>query len=58
MTKQNIWISLCGCDDTTAFQMEVTEAEKAFVERMCALSVETSTYGCEPTMEMTEVRDV
>ena len=53
-----LWISLCGCDDTTTFQMEVTEAEKAFVERMCALSVETSTYGCEPTMEITEVRDV
>ena len=46
-----LWIALNGCDDTTRFQMEVTEAEKAFVERMCAASQLASTYGCMPVMQ-------
>lgn len=49
---EKIQIALCGCDDTTIFEIEVTEAERALIERMCKASKDASDYGCMPTMEI------
>lgn len=48
-------ISLCGCDDTTQFHVELDETEAALVRRLVALAAEASGYGCMPTMEIKEV---
>lgn len=47
-------ISIDGCDDSTVFEMELTEQEAELVKRICNRSSETSTYGCMPTMEIEE----
>jgi len=43
-------IQLSGCDDETTFDMDLTKGQAALLERVAALSRETSTYGCEPRM--------
>jgi len=43
-------IKLSGCDDHTVFVMDLTGTEAALLQRVAALSRETSNYSCEPTM--------
>ena len=43
-------IRLDGCDDSTSFAMELTDAEAGLLERVAALSKEASEFGCQPTM--------
>ena len=43
-------IQIHGCDDSTCFDMEMTEQEYQFLQKVCHLSTKTSTYGCMPTM--------
>lgn len=43
-------IYIVGCDDTTAINMEISEEEEKFLEKLCDLSIETSTYKCEPVI--------
>jgi hypothetical protein len=52
-----IRIVLRGCDDSTYMDMEVTEAEVEFLERLAKISTETSTYGCMPTLSTEPVPD-
>lgn len=48
-------ISLHGCDDTTSFEMDdLSDREVELLLRVSELSKQTSTYGCMPTMEVTE----
>ncbi len=49
-------IKLCGCDDSTAFVMELTDAEAALLQRVATLSSETADYGCQPEMVIAEYR--
>ncbi len=44
------YINVYGCDDTTSFDMELTDAEYEVVDRVAKKCTATSTYGCEPTM--------
>lgn len=53
--KHTYEIILIGCDDTTSFEMELTDEEAALIERVCELSDKTSTYGCMPTMDITRM---
>lgn len=48
--KNKYHITLIGCDDDTPFDMELTEQEAELLKRVCALSKETSEYGCMPIM--------
>jgi hypothetical protein len=48
--KQLYYVCLNGCDDYTEFKMEMTFQEYEFLQRVCKLSEETSTYTCMPTM--------
>lgn len=43
-------IRLRGCDETTAFVVDLTGTEARFLQRIAARSRETSAYSCEPTM--------
>lgn len=45
-------LCLNGCDDTTAIEMDLTDAELAFVQRIAVLSERNSTYVCMPTMRV------
>lgn len=48
----NVEISLSGCDDSTTFDMDVTEAELAFLTRIAELAEATSDYGCMPVLRI------
>ena len=41
-------ICLCGCDDNTEWEQEVSEAEFNFLEKLSEKSKEISTYCCMP----------
>lgn len=45
-----VQICLSGCDDYTVFEIDTTEEEYLFLEKISKLSKETSTYGCMPTL--------
>ena len=47
-----IEITLSGCDDSTQFVIETNEEGKQLIEKLCTLSIQTSTYGCMPVMRM------
>ena len=45
-------ITLSGCDDTTYIDIDLTEQELAFANRLAEASVRESDYGCMPTMRV------
>jgi len=47
-------ISVMGCDDTTTFYMQLTDREAKLVKLLAEKCTEASTYGCMPTMMVTE----
>lgn len=53
--KKNIRIDIIGCDDSTIFDITVSEDELVFLEKLCKLSKETSEYGCQPIIEFEEL---
>lgn len=56
MMKHRIYIM--GCDDTTKFEMDLTDEEAAFVRRMAELANAARTSGCMPEMEIEVVEQV
>lgn len=48
-------IALHGCNDSTIFEMELTEEEYKLVKKIADKSEEVSTYGCMPIMEIKKV---
>ena len=50
-------IILEGCDDSTVFEMDVTDAEYTFLKRVSDKANKTSTYDCEPRMYVREVKE-
>lgn len=48
-------ISLHGCDDSTIFEMELTEEEYELLKRVAKKTEEVSTYMCMPIMEIEKV---
>ena len=51
--KSSYEIVLIGCEASTDFTMELTEEEYELLQRVASESVEASTYGCMPTLEVT-----
>lgn len=49
-------VELVGCDDTTAFNLVLTQEQLEVVKLLEIKSKETSTYGCMPTLEVREVK--
>ena len=47
-------ITLKGCDDETTFTIELTEQEKALIDRISELSLLTSHSECMPKMYIKE----
>ena len=47
-------ISIDGCDDSTIFDIELTPMQAKLIEKISKLSYDTSTYGCQPTLELTQ----
>ena len=43
-------IDLNGCDDSTIFEMELTEQEYEFLSKVSELANKTSTYQCMPRL--------
>ena len=52
--KQLINIALIGCDDSTIFDMEMTEEEYNFLQKVAEKSREVSSYSCMPIMEVSK----
>ena len=50
--KTKYVIELIGCDDTTNFEMELTEDELKLLQRVAKKSKETSSYSCMPIMRV------
>lgn len=48
----NVRVNIIGCDDSTIFDIEVNSDELKFLEKICAKSKETSTYECQPIIEI------
>ena len=45
-------VVICGCDDLTQIEIEVTESELEFLKKLATLVNEASTYGCMPSMSV------
>jgi hypothetical protein len=45
-------VVICGCDDLTQVEIEVTESELEFLKKLALLVNDTSTYGCMPSMSI------
>lgn len=50
-------VRLRGCDETTTFVIELSDAEAALLRRVAAVSQEISTYSCEPTLSIEPARE-
>lgn len=50
--------ALYGCDDNTIIEIEVTNKELKFLERLETLTNKASNYACEPTLNIIEVKGV
>ena len=50
-------ISIHGCDDSTYINLELNADELKFVGKLCKLSEENSDYGCQPVMEVIELKE-
>lgn len=45
-------ITLRGCDDSTSFEMELSDDEANTLRKVSEASKATSTYGCMPIMKI------
>lgn len=45
-------ISVDGCDDSTEFEITLTEKEYETIKKIVDKCNETSTYGCQPKMSI------
>lgn len=52
-----IRIELIGCDDTTKFDMEITQEQYEFLNEISKESKMHSEYSCMPTMEVGILED-
>ena len=57
MIKKKYEIILDGCDDSTKFEMELTNEEFELLEKVSAKSNEASKYCCMPRMYLYEVTE-
>lgn len=48
-------IILHGCDDSTYFEMDLSEKEYKLIQEVSKKSVDTSSYGCMPIMEVSKI---
>jgi hypothetical protein len=51
-------VTLRGCDDRTVMLLQLSEEEVAFLRRLAEASVQTSTYGCMPTLQIVEAGEL
>ena len=57
MIKKKYEIILDGCDDSTKFEMELTNEEFELLKKVSAKSNEASEYCCMPRMYLYEVTE-
>ena len=57
MIKKKYIIVIDGCDDSTKFEMELTNEEFELLEKVSAKSNEASKYCCMPRMYLYEVTE-
>ena len=50
-------IRLSGCDDETAFDLDVTDAEAVFLTRLVIESRAASECQCQPILSVTEAAE-
>ena len=55
MTQVHIWVE--GCDDSTSIVIDVDPSLVPILEDIAKKITDTSTYGCEPTMSITELNN-
>ena len=47
-SKRKYSIKVIGCDDSTKFDMMLSDSELSIIREMCDLSRKHSEYGCQP----------
>ncbi len=52
---KNYKIALYGCDDSTIFEMGLSREEYDLLARVAKRSMEVSTYGCMPILQIEEI---
>lgn len=54
---KKLWyeIEVIGCDDSTVFEMELSQKEFEIVNRVAEKCNENSTYDCMPRMEIKQI---
>ena len=57
MIKKKYIIVMDGCDDSTKFEMELTNEEFELLNKVSAKSNEASKYCCMPRMYLYEVSE-
>ena len=50
-------IFIYGCDDLTRIDMDLTDEEIIFVEKLAKLSKENSSSHCQPTIEIKDYEE-
>lgn len=48
-------IRMSGCDDSTVFVMDLTDAEAALLGRVAARAFQASAFECQPRMTISPV---
>jgi hypothetical protein len=57
MKKKNYKIGVHGCDDSTIFEMELTDKEAELIDEVCKKCTQMSEYDCMPTMDIEKTKD-
>ena len=57
MKKKEYTISVHGCDDSSIFNMKLSDEEFDVVDRLCKECTNTSTYSCMPVMQIEEIKE-
>lgn len=51
-----ITLVIKGCDDRTHIGLELTQSELDFLTKLCQLSEQESTYGCQPRLGIEPIK--
>ena len=54
--KEKYLIVLSGCDDETEFEVRLTKDEHILMRKIAKKSINTSIYGCMPTLGIEKVK--
>lgn len=55
---KTIDIQLHGCDDCNSFEMEMTQQQYEFLQKVSALTHEHSSISCQPVIKLRDTEEL